>query len=367
MEELSDEWWEFVSYTFGCLSVLIWIGAQLPQILKNWRKKSVEGLSPGFLAAWIAGDASNLAGCLLTGQLGVQILLASYFCFIDVVLIAQFMRYKEQSPDVLIVHGYDPYADEDTHDNSNHVINKPRTKSMVENIYMKLGSVLSTTSLAGRSSAAPVAFTPPSTTIPASLNSSSLYYRSIIASLPLVVAVQERDWATSAGYLIAYFSMCMYLTSRVPQIYHNYQRKSTTGISMLLFIFALMGNLTYILSIVLSPQCIGKNADTLNFLVKEASYILGALGTIIFDFVILGQWHWYQRVYPRRRRSTAPLDRIQRPYLGTPRPSVVVINCSTPTILPQEPLVGSPPSLSLLNDQTRSPNTYGSTDETAIF
>lgn len=352
-----------MSYAFGCASVLIWIGAQLPQILKNWRKKSVEGLSPGFLAAWIAGDTSNLAGCLLTGQLGVQILLATYFCFIDIILIAQFLRYKEEASDVLVVHGYDPYTDEDTQDNSNHVINKPRTKSMVENIYLKLGSVLSTGSLVGGSSAAPITSTSTST----STASSTGYYRSIAASLPLVIAMKERDWTTSAGYAIAYFSMCMYLTSRVPQIYHNYQRKSTTGISMLLFIFALMGNLTYILSIVLSPQCIGKSADTLSFLIKEASYILGALGTIFFDFVILGQWHWYQRVYPRRRRSTAPLDRIQRPYLGTPRPSVVVINCSTPTIQPQEPTVGSPPSLSLLNDRTRSPTTYGSTDESAII
>ena len=44
------------SKTAGILSITAWLFAQMPQIWKNYRRGSVDGLSLGFLAIWLAGD-----------------------------------------------------------------------------------------------------------------------------------------------------------------------------------------------------------------------------------------------------------------------------------------------------------------------
>jgi uncharacterized protein with PQ loop repeat len=74
-----------ISTVLGCLSILSWLFAQLPQIVKNYKIQSTAGLSIFFLAEWCLGDATNLAGAILTGQATWQIIVASYYLFVDVV------------------------------------------------------------------------------------------------------------------------------------------------------------------------------------------------------------------------------------------------------------------------------------------
>ncbi|KAG8483673.1 hypothetical protein CXB51_023464 [Gossypium anomalum] len=54
-----------VSFGLGLISVLSWGVAEIPQIITNYKEKSVEGLSLGFLITWIIGDLFNLFGCVL--------------------------------------------------------------------------------------------------------------------------------------------------------------------------------------------------------------------------------------------------------------------------------------------------------------
>jgi len=63
------------------------------QVLENYRRHSVEGLAWPFLANWLLGDVSNLVGCILTHQLPFQTYLATYFCFIDLTLVGQYLYY----------------------------------------------------------------------------------------------------------------------------------------------------------------------------------------------------------------------------------------------------------------------------------
>ena len=53
--------------------MIAWLFAQLPQIVKNYQQGSVESLAPTFLLSWMAGDATNLLGCILTDQLVFQV------------------------------------------------------------------------------------------------------------------------------------------------------------------------------------------------------------------------------------------------------------------------------------------------------
>lgn len=76
-----------LSDVLGAASILAWLGAQVPQLVENYRNQSVAGLSLPFLVSWFAGDTTNLLGCVLTHQLPFQTYLASYFVFVDVGLL----------------------------------------------------------------------------------------------------------------------------------------------------------------------------------------------------------------------------------------------------------------------------------------
>src|SRR5215469_5176573 len=84
----------FISTLLGSLSILAWLFAQLPQIWKNYRLHSTSGLSIFFLGEWLLGDLSNLLGSIFTRQATWQVVLASYYCFVDVVLVLQWVWYR---------------------------------------------------------------------------------------------------------------------------------------------------------------------------------------------------------------------------------------------------------------------------------
>ncbi|KAK6942097.1 PQ-loop repeat [Dillenia turbinata] len=54
-----------ISLSLGLLSVISWGFAEIPQIITNYKHKSAEGLSFCFLFTWVVGDLFNLLGCLL--------------------------------------------------------------------------------------------------------------------------------------------------------------------------------------------------------------------------------------------------------------------------------------------------------------
>ena len=78
----------------GTLSIFSWLFAQLPQIVTNYRLKSTAGLSIFFLVEWCLGDLSNLFGALLTNQATWQVIIGIYYCFVDSMLVAQWVWYE---------------------------------------------------------------------------------------------------------------------------------------------------------------------------------------------------------------------------------------------------------------------------------
>ncbi|KAG8817518.1 hypothetical protein FRC18_000471, partial [Serendipita sp. 400] len=74
--------------------------------------------------------------------------------------------------------------------------------------------------------------------------------------------------------------------SRIPQIFKNRETKCK-GLSLALFLFAILGNVTYVLSIcVISMEK--------NYLILSASWLAGSTITILLDFVVLGQFFYYR-------------------------------------------------------------------------
>ncbi|KAF2686883.1 hypothetical protein K458DRAFT_386851 [Lentithecium fluviatile CBS 122367] len=82
-----------ISTLLGTASIISWLFAQLPQIYKNHQLKSTSGLSIFFLTEWLLGDLSNLLGSVFTQQATWQVIIASYYVFVDCALCGQWVWY----------------------------------------------------------------------------------------------------------------------------------------------------------------------------------------------------------------------------------------------------------------------------------
>jgi uncharacterized protein with PQ loop repeat len=81
------------STLLGTCSIISWLFAQLPQIYKNHQLKSTSGLSIYFLGEWLLGDLTNLLGSIFTQQATWQVIIASYYVFVDCALCGQWVWY----------------------------------------------------------------------------------------------------------------------------------------------------------------------------------------------------------------------------------------------------------------------------------
>ncbi|TLD37375.1 hypothetical protein E2P81_ATG04187 [Venturia nashicola] len=108
------------------------------------------------------------------------------------------------------------------------------------------------------------------------------------------------------GQIFGYICSVLYLGSRIPQLLLNHRRQTTEGISMMFFLFACIGNLTYNFSIfAYSPQaacqvpmkCREGEAGQVygKYIAINLSWILGSLGTLCLDMGVFVQYFMYKR------------------------------------------------------------------------
>lgn len=88
-------------------------------------------------------------------------------------------------------------------------------------------------------------------------------------------------WGQVFGYLCA----VLYLASRVPQIILNAKRKSCDGVSLLFFLFACLGNTTFLASIFTYIPGPGEGSYA-EYVRVNASWIVGSAGTLVLDLVV---------------------------------------------------------------------------------
>ena len=126
------------------------------------------------------------------------------------------------------------------------------------------------------------------------------------------------------GQIFGWFCAVLYLGSRLPQLLLNFRRKSTEGVSMLFFLFACLGNLTYVLSILVfdpssSKECqqlsplaavlLGRSDDGgsgdgggcdlsriyWRYILVNLSWLAGSAGTLFLDMGIFVQFFMYSK------------------------------------------------------------------------
>eukprot|EP00800_Vazella_pourtalesii_P003710 TRINITY_DN1381_c0_g2_i1.p1 TRINITY_DN1381_c0_g2~~TRINITY_DN1381_c0_g2_i1.p1 ORF type:complete len:329 (+),score=25.00 TRINITY_DN1381_c0_g2_i1:425-1411(+) len=243
---------QYAAFIFGMFSILFWIFAQLPQLIQNCRTgKADVALSPLFLLQWLGGDLTNLIGALLTGQLPTQIATAIYFVIMDAVLLTQYCYYLVKNNR----HRFKRYR-------------RLRSTTPLCVVILCGGTFILTNKLLSYSSH-----------VPQSVN--TFPGRTLLSTNRYVV--DPGNWEDIAGYIIGCISAILYLCSRVPQIIKNFRRRSTSGLSLPMFIMAVMGNLTYGLGILLY------SVDSI-FLLRKLPWLVGSIGTLCFDFTIFIQF-----------------------------------------------------------------------------
>lgn len=304
------------------ISIACWIVVFTPQILENFRRKSADGLSLIFVVVWLSGDIFNVIGGTLQHIQPTMIVLAAYYVIADTVLLVQCLYYRGYTFLPRPLKNQDNHAVEDHESEDSPLLWReiPRPQ-----IYGRRASSSSVSTYAALSKCTTDSLT--STSGRSKIRSAlaklgaillvflagiigwdiSHHYSAYFSTQPPSNIPSMRPSPASLvlwGQIFGYICAALYLGARIPQIVQNYCRKSTEGLSPLFFIFACLGNLTYVLSIFThTPSCASvegreiagcRNKEYARYILVNTSWIIGSAGTFMLDLVIFGQFCHYQ-------------------------------------------------------------------------
>ncbi|KAJ4423935.1 putative vacuolar membrane transporter [Gnomoniopsis sp. IMI 355080] len=326
---------EAISGICGSISIACWVVVFSPQIIENFQRGSANGLSLQFIIVWLLGDIFNILGAVLQGVLPTMLILAIYYTIADIVLLGQMFYYRGITwKDEVVpptpkkrrrsgVHGTNGAGNGNGTGHPAAAVDE-RTSLLGER--ERRGSDWSDR-LSHLNPANPVIEAapppPPSTT----LHSAAWNTTCVL----MVIAAGVLGWWLSRSYgpaddddnnnktpdsgssedihfdlggqIFGWLCAVFYLGSRLPQLLLNFRRKSTEGVSMLFFLFACLGNLTYVLSIfAFDPKC--SDADSHckpgeagriygQYILVNLSWLAGSLGTLLLDMGIFIQFFVY--------------------------------------------------------------------------
>ena len=333
----------------GSISIACWVVVVSPQIIENFRRASAEGLSIVFIVVWLLGDVFNILGAILQGVLPTMIILAIYYTLADIVLMLQCFYYRGFTLSDNVAPKTNGHMDHEGHperrpllDSGNsptpvsrdeHVSPTERRESTLSQLRQHLSHIDGT----HFSPAIPLHDAPKPTDPPALRNvkPNTVLQKAIFNTVAvlLVCAAGVFGWWLSThtghhkkhhknhteqepeplefdfwGQIFGYLCAVLYLGSRIPQLLLNHRRKSTEGVSLLFFLFACIGNLTYDMSIFAydaTPLCEGRGIGKCGpgeagrlygrYIAVNASWIAGSLGTLFLDMCIFVQFFMYRK------------------------------------------------------------------------
>ncbi|CAN8100373.1 unnamed protein product [Discula destructiva] len=316
-ETTSTEIGQSLSGIFGCISLVAWICLLLPQLITNYKAKSADGLSMGFLLIWLLGDLTNLAGALATDLTPSAIAIGIYFVFADTVLISQCVYYntlnaRRRRRARLSLEAESAVAAGAASEEEPLLGGGRRRSSsggMLPGSHRRASVRRESTGLdpLARMVTGEDATPQRSAWVTNGLSLVAVYALGIAAwfvsrevfgsgSGGADTDVGEGEGngngngtgepSMVAGLVLGYMSAVCYLCARIPQILKNWREKSTEGLALLFFLLSLTGNLTYGASLVAYSQ------DGA-YLLKALPWLLGSLGTITEDAVIFVQFQLY--------------------------------------------------------------------------
>jgi hypothetical protein len=252
-----------LSGTFGWVSIACWVVVYSPQIYENYSLQSGEGLSVLFVLVWLIGDICNLLGAVLANLLPTVILLGLYYSMCDMILLGQIYYYKwkrhslaltlergERAPLLAASQNEQP----------------SQSSSTSASLFMLRYACATCFVILVGIAASWLSEDTHSAVEPGNLPTAPLWL------------IQTLGWTSAISYLGA----------RIPQIFKNFKTRCE-GLSPALFFFAILGNITYCLSI-----C-AKSMDP-DYLLLSAGWLAGSALTVFLDIVVIAQFFYYRSV-----------------------------------------------------------------------
>jgi len=254
---------EATSGVLGSISLACWIFLLVPQLIENYTYGSAEAVSLAFLFVWCIGDLANLIGALGARLVPVVIAIGVYFCIADGVLISQCLYYNVKNARKVARRCASSISqDSELLDPTTPLL----SRRMSENLGLpgsRRGSSASQRRPGSRRSnrikdslAEIIEETEPGK--PWIKNMLSILGICAIGTAGWAIAWQSGVWqptpiakpGTSGdtpgwAQALGYISAVCYLGARIPQIIKNYRERSCEGLSLLFFIFSLLGNVSY--------------------------------------------------------------------------------------------------------------------------
>ncbi|XP_038579219.1 lysosomal amino acid transporter 1 homolog isoform X2 [Micropterus salmoides] len=248
---------DMASVYLGLLSIFCFMVSSMPQYYSSCRTGNMHNaLSIWFLLMWLGGDTCNLVGSFLADQLPLQTYTAIYYVLADLVMLAMYFYYKIKNRMV-----------------------ESRMVLYVVGVACVLGFTTSLAQLPGLGTQQEM--------IPSGFRSRALLSTSKGSSIKAFTTKEI------IGFSIGSVSSVLYLCSRLPQMYTNFKRKSTEGVSYFLFALVILGNTTYGLSVLLKNPDEGQSE--ISYLVHHLPWLIGSLGTLCLDLMISIQFIIYRK------------------------------------------------------------------------
>ena len=219
---------EELAYSLSIASLVFYSIVYVPQFLVIYKSKSSSGISLWMLLLWTQADVLSLIGTIVL-HMYTNIIMISWYHFIVGVLMIIFVLYYR-----------DKYND-----------NYENTQRFTKEYKIQ---VLST-----------IIFICVNTVICVILN---------------VIITRSHDLI---GEVIGWITTVFYIVGRFPQMWLNYKNKSTEGLSILMYVFTILGNATYTAVITLDNETIQSNMP----------WIVSSVVMIVLDLYIIYQHYYY--------------------------------------------------------------------------
>uniref|UniRef100_A0A6J0SVV2 Lysosomal amino acid transporter 1 homolog n=1 Tax=Pogona vitticeps TaxID=103695 RepID=A0A6J0SVV2_9SAUR len=264
LHECAQDGWDLASVVLGLVSILCFAAASFPQFYLACKTGIMDqALSLYFLLGWLGGDSLNLLGSFLADQLPLQVYTAIYYVLADLLMISLYVYYKVK--------------------NQNRLVSVSINALLA---FVLVGTVSATPFMAG-----------PAPSL-ADGTTSAVKGRTLLSLANNHVQWEPFTQKEIIGFVIGSISSLLYLLSRAPQIYTNFKRKSTVGISYSLFALVMLGNLLYGLSVLMKNPDPGQTEGS--YVIHHLPWLIGSLGVLSLDIVISFQFLAYRQKKPSR-------------------------------------------------------------------
>ncbi|XP_039611935.1 lysosomal amino acid transporter 1 homolog [Polypterus senegalus] len=270
LKECAVDGRDMASVYLGLLSIVCFMFSSIPQYYRSWKSKNMdEALSIWFLLGWLGGDSCNLIGSFLADQLPLQVYTAVYYVVADLLMLALYLYFSKMR---------------------NKATQSGNSVNSVA-VILLIGGSASFFLFQGND------FYPD---VPSTFRGRTLL---------TVSADHSKEFTKKQiiGFTIGSFSSLLYLCSRIPQIYTNFKRKSTKGLSYFLIALVILGNATYGVSVLLKNPDRGQTEG--DYVVHHIPWLIGSLGTLSLDLIISAQFLMYRNQTTDDEQTSSLLDK----------------------------------------------------------